>query len=225
METSLNIHYLLIGDLASKNILYEIESSQNNTSTHAKDIFNRMSILKNTNSNLINQRNKIPSANTTKKTFYYFYITENFIFIFLECDNNQHTMAFGFIETIVAENIHLMTNDRDSLNNNGKNKIQNLLTKYQKPTLVTTITDQDDVQLNVKDIGMFQTVENSNPRPELKLTISQDTKKKRECVKSTKNQCTKNWKIILIIVIIIIVLLVVIIVPIVLSRIVASMTN
>jgi hypothetical protein len=130
MEKLSNIHYLLLGDLNSKNVLFEQVLVKSNAPNQAKEIFNRMSILKNTNTNLRNQKNKIPSANSGKKTFYYFYISENYIFIFVEADNNQ--AAFKLIDSILNENIHFMTNDNGILNNNGKNKIRKLLEKFQE---------------------------------------------------------------------------------------------
>jgi hypothetical protein len=222
METSINIYYLLLGDLISKSVLYETpKSGHSNTPTQAKDIFNRISILKNTNTNLINQRNKIPSGNLTKTTFYYFYLTDNYIFIFLESDSSVNASAFSFIEDIVGENIHLMTNDHGSLNNNGKIKIRNLLAKYQKSTtLVTNLTDLDEINLGVKETELHTFENLRSPRGVKIKTLKENVEGRGDT-----NTCKNNWKMILVISVIIAVLLVVIILPIVLSRIATTTTS
>jgi hypothetical protein len=221
MENSSNIFYLLLGDLISGNLLHEIQMRKTAAAKNAKDIFNRMTILKDTNTNLINQRNKIPS---NEASFFYFYITDNFIFIFLECDIGfNSSSAFKFIEGVVSENVHLMTNDLGELNNNGKIKIKALLSKYHE-LKGGAGTSEEDFQLSVRDTEQnLQTMEGFKGKNMMDLKHTDLGFVNSGNIRG-KNSCRNNAKTIVVITIIVIILLVVIILPIVLSRLASSIT-
>jgi hypothetical protein len=227
MENSINIYYLLLSELDTKNILYELIIEKTNANVKSKEIFQRMAHLKTTNSNIVNQRNKIPSGDSWKNTFYYFYITENSVFIFLEAsDKYPESQAFKFIDNIVQENIHLMTNDNGELNNNGKNKLKALLAKYQdNGNLAALQTDLDDIQLSVKDTlnRQLQNINNLKALDNRTIKIKDNADAfKKESKDLKKITYKNNLKMILIITAIVVILLVVIILPIVLSQLPSS---
>jgi hypothetical protein len=84
MENPNNIYYFSMVDLNIKSTLYEVIVEKTNAQAKSKEISNRMATIKNTNnSNIANQKNKIPSGDPLRNSFYYYYITDNLIFIFL----------------------------------------------------------------------------------------------------------------------------------------------
>jgi hypothetical protein len=227
MDNSINIYYLLLGELDTKSILYEVVIEKSNANVKSKEIFNRMAQLKTTNSNIINQRNKIPSGDNWKNTYFYYYITENSVFIFLEAnDKYPESQAAKFIDNVVQENIHLMTNDNGELNSNGKNKIKALLAKYQDNGNVGVIqTDLDDIQLGMKDTlkRQMQNINNLKALDNRTIKIKDNAEAfKKESKDLKKITYKNNLKMILIISAIVVILLVVIILPIVLSQLPSS---
>jgi hypothetical protein len=220
MENSFNnIYYVLIGDLVTKNILFEQPMTKSTTPTSAKDIFHRMAVLKNTNSNIIRQKNKIPSNESYSKSFYYFYITENFIFIFIEASEKlPSNAAFKFIDHLIQDNVHFMNNDQGELNLHGKHKIKTLLTKFNETVFNGGSNNGlEEIQLNIKETARQNTHDGmiGENKP---FRMGENSPGGTKRIISDKKCCKGNLKMILIICGIVIILLVVIILPIVLSQ-------
>jgi hypothetical protein len=130
MESFLNIYYLLMSELATRSILYELVLEKSNAGMRARGYFTRITDLK-SHINIVGQKTKIPSSDAN--TFYYFYITDNGIFIFLETARSfPQVQATKLIDEIIQQNVHFMTNDNGELNKNGKNIIKGLIAQYQE---------------------------------------------------------------------------------------------
>jgi hypothetical protein len=227
MENFNNIYYFLIGDLLTKNILYQLVIEKTESINQSKEIFKQMANLEAGNNNIANLRNKIPSE-STKNSFLYFHITADFIFILLEADARlTESQAFRFIDNVLQENIHLMTNDLGGLNSNGKNMLKALALSYQGDCFgYSQRSDSNDYQFTVKEafrghLNNFNNNMNVLDIRNIRLKDSSAAFEKR--VKRQKG-IFKNTssKMIIIIVGIVFILLVVILLPTILSQVLTS---
>jgi hypothetical protein len=208
MANLLNIYYMLIGDVTSKSILYELTLERTGADLKAKEIFTRVTNLK-SYINVIGQKNKIPSSDAN--SFYYFYVTIDGALIFVEADRSfSQTLVYRFIDTLVKENVHLMTNDNGELNKNGKIIIKSMLAEYQENEVEETEGAIEEVI--IKESARRLTI--LGRRADFRI-LEGNKADKASKIKAT---CGKNMKMIAVTVAIGIVLLIVIILPVILSQ-------
>jgi hypothetical protein len=201
MDNQLNIYYVLIAELSSKFILDEIKLTETSIgSIRGKEIFN--SKISQKQVNVEHERKKI--INERGNSCFYYYADNEFL-IFIETDNKlPERYAYKLLDNILQENIHLMTNDRGDLNKNGKNRLRNIISKFQESVVINSLqTDIDDIHLVQRDSTDVK-IQSS------KLHVNMNKKEFKKC----KHNC----KTIITLIFIVVVLLIVIILPIVLSN-------
>jgi hypothetical protein len=211
-ESLLNVYYILIGELATSKILYELELEDTNAKNIAKECFSKSIILK-THENMI-EKLKMPSNSSIAC---YYYVTENRIFIFIAVNacfaQNQ---VFKLFDEIVKQNIHFMSNDTGLLNKNGKNILKSLIAQYQENVIEINHLVQEGLKA--------QTAANDGKVGTKLIVRSSDGMADRKENLTRPSTCRRNLKKILIISGIGIILLVIIILPIVLSQLPSGQT-
>ena len=209
--TNIYIKYFLIGDLDTGNPITEystndLDSKEKKT---ANQIFQKLFKSENRN---YEERNIIPS----KENKYYFILYQpNFAFISYVEESYPERLVFSMFDEIKNEDILSMINDgTKQLNKNGKQKLKQIIEKYQEKDKLDKIgniqNDVNDVKIEVKKNidKMVKNVEDVEKLNQKANELKEATKEYENSAKEVRKlTCWLNFKmwIILILIILIIV--------------------
>ena len=147
MSKQLSLTYVFIGDFNSNKIVTEYCLKSNpTTQKEFIKIFERLSKLQDKK---IDQRNKIQGIDTN----YYFTTTTNQFFVLVEANKEYPEFRiFELIKEISDDNLTLMQNDKGELNLVGKDRLKELVEKYQQTSKIDSLQgDLREIKVEMKD--------------------------------------------------------------------------